>query len=151
MIAQSLVRMLGMERLGWTMLIVGLLVGVGVWFTVGLVLLVPIAISLARVAKVRLLVPAMSMLAGLSAMHGLAPPHPGPLAAIALLQADTGRTILWSLVVGTISAAIAGPLFWRWFGGGIELPTYDVPVDDARLLTQDTRQQTHARWGCCHR
>lgn len=114
-IARRLISLLGQRHLSWTMLIVGVLVGVGVWFTVGLVLLVPIAFSLSRTAKVHVLVPGMSMLAGLSAMHGLAPPHPGPLAAIALLEADLGRTILWSLLVGVLSAIIAGPVFWYFF------------------------------------
>ncbi len=126
-IADRLVRVLGAEHLGWTMLAVGLLVGVGVWFTVGLVLLVPIAVSLARVAKVGLLIPAMSMLAGLSAMHGLAPPHPGPLVAISLLEADLGRTILWSLLVASVAAAVAGPLFWRMFPHAIAFPTFEEP------------------------
>ncbi len=125
LIAQRLVDLLGIKRLGWTMLIVGLLVGVGVWFTVGLVLLTPIALSLAKVARVNILIPAMSMLAGLSAMHGLAPPHPGPLVAINLLGADTGGTIVWSLLVGAIAAAISGPVFWYWFDGKLELPLYD--------------------------
>lgn len=114
-IAQRLINVLGEKHLSWTMAFVGLLVGVGVWFTVGLVLLVPIVYSLARVAKVSVMLPGISMLAGLSAMHGLAPPHPGPLAAIALLQADLGSTILWSLLVGTISAILAGPVYWHFF------------------------------------
>ncbi len=136
-IAHALVDLLGVRRLGWTMLIVGLLVGVGVWFTVGLVLLVPITLSLARVARVNILVPAMSVLAGLSAMHGLAPPHPGPLVAINLLSADTGKTILWSLVVGSAAAALAGPIFWRWFDGKIELPLF-TPFDEEEA-TEKTR------------
>jgi GntP family gluconate:H+ symporter len=129
-IAEQMVRWMGKDRLGWAMLIVGLVVGVGVWFTVGLVLLVPITVSLARVARVSIVVPAMAMLAGLSAMHGLAPPHPGPLVAINLLGADTGRTILWSLLVGSLSAAISGPLFWSWWSKGIDWPTYEQPELD---------------------
>lgn len=119
-IAQWLIKLLGVNRLGWAMLLVGLVVGVGVWFTVGLVLLVPVAVAVTRVAGVGIVLPAMSMLAGLSAMHGLAPPHPGPLAAISVLNADIGRTILWSLVVGSIAAAIAGPVYWRWFGTSLK-------------------------------
>jgi gluconate:H+ symporter, GntP family len=132
-IAQRIVGLLGVKRLGWVMLLVGLLVGIGVWFTVGLVLLVPVAISLARVARVSILLPAMSMLAGLSAMHGLAPPHPGPLVAISLLGADTGKTILWSLLVGSIAAAVSGPMFWRWFEGKIEMPTFAPLAEDKSL------------------
>lgn len=130
-LAQRLVAALGVNNLGWTMWIVGLLVGMGVWFTVGLVLLVPIVMTLARVAQVRLLVPAMSMLAGLSAMHGLAPPHPGPLVAIDLLEANLGLTIAWSFFVATISAAIAGPMFWYLFDTRIAMPILDHTTDPA--------------------
>ncbi len=142
MIAEKVVGVLGVKRLGWTLWMVGLLVGVGVWFTVGLVLLVPITLSLSRVARVSILVPAMSMLAGLSAMHGLTPPHPGPLVAINLLQADMAGTILWSLIVGAISAAVAGPMMWRWFDAKIEMPSFD------HFLQEDTndRQSSLSVW-----
>lgn len=112
-ISRALSGLLGPTRLRWTMFLVGTVVGVGVWFTVGLVLLAPIAITLARVTRRDLVVPACAMLAGLSAMHGLAPPHPGPLAAIELIGADVGRTIVWSLVVGAAAAAVAGPIFFH--------------------------------------
>ncbi|WP_068141638.1 GntT/GntP/DsdX family permease [Roseimaritima ulvae] len=145
-LAEQLVRWLGVKRLGWAMLLVGLLVGIGVWFTVGLVLLVPIVISLSRVARVNLLVPAMSMVAGLSAMHGFLPPHPGPLAAIELLSADTGRTIVWGLLVGSISAAIAGPLLWRLFDGKVEMPSFDDP-DPPPAKTDNVTADTSAFTG----
>jgi GntP family gluconate:H+ symporter len=137
-LAQRMVEIMGVKRLDWAMLLVGLLVGIGVWFTVGLVLLVPIAVSLARVARVSILLPAMSMLAGLSAMHGLAPPHPGPLVAIVLLEADTGKTILWSLLIGPIAAALAGPMLWRWFEGKIEMPTTEPLSEEERGASDET-------------
>ncbi len=143
-LAQQLIRWLGVKRLGWAMLLVGLLVGMGVWFTVGLVLLVPIVISLSRVAGVNLLVPAMSMVAGLSAMHGFLPPHPGPLAAIDLLQADTGRTILWGLLVGSLSAAVAGPMLWRLFDGKVEMPRFDEPPNEPTAAEPQAPQQVAA-------
>ncbi|MCA9193589.1 MAG: hypothetical protein KDB03_17575 [Planctomycetales bacterium] len=121
-IAHFLLRRFGAERAHWTMLLVGLLVGVGVWFTVGLVLLVPVVMTFARTAGIRLLVPAMSMLAGLSAMHGLAPPHPGPLVGIQILHADLGQVIVWSLGVGSVAALISGPIFWRYCEKFVDWP-----------------------------
>ena len=56
----------------------------------------------------------LPMVAGLSTAHGLVPPHPGPVAAMALLHADPGRTLLYSLIVGFPTAVIAGPLFTRF-------------------------------------
>ena len=46
--------------------------------------------------------------------HGFVPPHPGPLAAIAQLGADTGRTLFYSIVVGLPVALLAGPFFGRF-------------------------------------
>jgi GntP family gluconate:H+ symporter len=112
-VARAFLRGFGETRMDWGMMCVGLVVGIGVWFTVGLVLLIPIAFTLAKQSGRSLLFPGIPMLAGLSVMHGLAPPHPGPMAAIALLGADTGKTILYALVVGLPLAAVAGPIFAR--------------------------------------
>lgn len=113
-VAQAFLRTGGERRLDWAMMAVGLVVGLGVWFSVGLVLLIPIAMTMARRSGVSLLVPGLPMLAGLSVMHGLVPPHPGPMVAIGLLHADTGRTLLYSLIVGVPTAIVAGPLLARW-------------------------------------
>jgi GntP family gluconate:H+ symporter len=97
-------------RLPWAMLFIGLLVGGAVWFTAGLVLLIPVVYALARRTGVSLLLPGIPMLAGLSVMHGLVPPHPGPMVAIGMLGADPGQTILYAVIVGLPTAAVAGPL-----------------------------------------
>jgi GntP family gluconate:H+ symporter len=54
------------------------------------------------------------MVAGLSVMHGLVPPHPGPMAAIGVLGADTGKTILYSLIIGFPVAVLGGPVFGKY-------------------------------------
>jgi len=74
-------------------------------------LLVPILFTLARETRLPLLYLGIPVVAGLSASHGLVPPHPGPVAAIAVLDADIGKTILYSLIVGLPAAILAGPLF----------------------------------------
>jgi GntP family gluconate:H+ symporter len=50
-------------------------------------------------------------LAGLSVLHGFVPPHPGPLAAIASLDADLGLTLAFGLLLAIPSVIIAGPVF----------------------------------------
>jgi GntP family gluconate:H+ symporter len=44
-------------------------------------------------------------------VHGLVPPHPGPLLAIGVFGADIGKTILYGLIVALPTAIIAGPIF----------------------------------------
>ncbi|MNZ43570.1 High-affinity gluconate transporter [compost metagenome] len=44
-------------------------------------------------------------------VHGLVPPHPGPLLAIGIFNADIGKTIFYGLIVALPTAIIAGPLY----------------------------------------
>jgi GntP family gluconate:H+ symporter len=125
-VAASFIRCLGTHRLHWAMLAVGFIVGLPVFFGVGLVLLVPILFTLVRDTKAPLLFLGIPLVAGLSVSHGLIPPHPGPMVAIEKLGADVGRTILYATLVGIPTAVIAGPIFGRFIspmvrveGGGI--------------------------------
>jgi GntP family gluconate:H+ symporter len=113
-IATTMVRWCGRKRIDYGMMVVAFVVGISVFFGVGIVLLGPIAFMLARETRTPILRLALPMAAGLSVAQGLIPPHPGPLLAIAALHADIGRTILYSLLIGAPTALIAGPLFARW-------------------------------------
>jgi GntP family gluconate:H+ symporter len=113
-VAHTLIRALGEKRMHWAMLLIAFVVGLPVWFTVGLVLLIPIVFTLARETRAPLLHLGIPLVAGLSVAHGLVPPHPGPMAAIELLKADPGKTILYSILVGLPTAIIAGPIFGRF-------------------------------------
>ena len=120
-IARTLIEALGERRLHWTMLLIALIVGIPVFFTVGLILLIPIVVAVARETKTPLLYLGIPLLSGLSVMHGLVPPHPGPMVAIELFKADVGKTIIYSLIVGLPTAAIAGPLFGQLIGRRIHV------------------------------
>jgi GntP family gluconate:H+ symporter len=113
-ISERLIARFGPARLQWAFLVIGLVVGLPVFFAVGIVLLVPILYAVASQHKLPLLWLGLPMVAGLSAAHGYIPPHPGPLAAIEILKADLGRTILFSLPVALVAGVAAGPLFIRF-------------------------------------
>ncbi len=112
-IANRLIGWLGRNRLPWALMLIGFIVGLPVFFSVGLVLLVPILFTLARQTEAPLLLLGIPLLAGLSVAHGLVPPHPGPMAAIGLLNADVGKTIFYAIVVGFPVAILAGPILGR--------------------------------------
>ena len=80
--------------LPWTMALVGAVIGLPMFFEIGLVLLMPVIILVARRSGQPLIRIAIPTLAGLSAMHGLVPPHPGPLVAVSALDANLGLTLL---------------------------------------------------------
>ncbi|HEV7406229.1 MAG TPA: gluconate:H+ symporter [Chthoniobacteraceae bacterium] len=130
-IATTAVRKMGVARLDYAVMLVAFLVGISVFFGVGIVLLGPIAFTLARETRTPILRLALPMAAGLSVAHGLIPPHPGPMAAIGLLKADVGKTILWSVLFGLPTALVTGPLLARWV-------TPRVPVEIGGLGAQAT-------------
>lgn len=113
-VSGALVRAMGERRLDWAMMLSGFVIGLPVFFQVGLVLLAPVLFTVVQQTGVPLLRLGLPLVAGLSTAHGLVPPHPGPVAAMALLHADPGRTLLYSLIVGFPTAVIAGPLFTRF-------------------------------------
>jgi GntP family gluconate:H+ symporter len=89
-IVDTLVNRSSVKALPWMMALVGALIGLPMFFEVGLVLLMPVIILVARRSGQPLMRIAIPTLAGLSAMHGLVPPHPGPLVAISALGANLG-------------------------------------------------------------
>ena len=117
-VGEGLVQRFGARGLPLAMLLMGMLVGLPVFFEVGLVLLLPIVVSVARHTGRPAIVTGMPTLAGLSIVHGLIPPHPAAMLAVAQYHADVGRTILLGLTAGLPAALIAGPVYaWvyeRW-------------------------------------
>jgi len=105
-----LVNNCGTKSLPWAMLALGILVGMPVFFEVGLVLLLPIMAETARRSKQPPILVALPVLAGLSMVHAVFPPHPAAMLAAAQFHADLGRTMLWGMMAGLPAAALAGPL-----------------------------------------
>ena len=87
------------RALPWAMALVGAIIGLPMFFEIGLVLLMPVIYLVARRSQLSLITVGIPALAGLSAMHGLVPPHPGPLTAIGLLHADLGITLALGVAV----------------------------------------------------
>jgi GntP family gluconate:H+ symporter len=110
-VARTLIGWFGEKNIHWAMLFVAVIVGLPVFFEVGFVLLIPIAFNIARRTGKSLLLIGLPMVAGLSVVHGLIPPHPAALLAVQAYGADVGRTVAYGLIVGVPTAIVAGPLF----------------------------------------
>jgi GntP family gluconate:H+ symporter len=89
---------------------------------VGFVLLIPIAFNVAKRTGKSLLLIGLPMIAGLSVVHGLIPPHPAAMLAVQAYHADIGKTIVFGLIVGVPCAIVAGPLFALLVSRYIKLP-----------------------------
>ena len=120
-IAYTLVSVFGEKNVPWAMVVIALLVGLPAFFEVGFVLLIPILFTVARKTNTSLVMAGLPMVAGLSVVHGLVPPHPAAMLAVTIYHADVGRTILYGLVIGTPTAIIAGPLYAKLIAPHIKL------------------------------
>ena len=117
----------GPKRIQWCIMALALAVGLTTWFAVGLVLLLPILLTLTRETKqpfIRLTLPLLSCL---SVMHGLMPPHPGPVVAVEALHASMGHVLFWGFIIGIPTAAIAGPIYAAWAVKRVHANPPDAP------------------------
>lgn len=129
-LAKALIGLFGPKRVHWCLMVLGLLIGLTTWFAVGLVMLVPILLTLARETKEPFLKLAIPLLAVLSIMHGVMPPHPGPVVALQALHADLGKVILWGLLAAVPVAAVSGPIFAHWAMKRVKVDAPEPPPVD---------------------
>ena len=109
-------------RLPWAMALAAFLIGIPLFFEVGIVLLIPVVMIVARHSRQPLVLVGIPALAGLSALHGLVPPHPGPLIAIDAVGANLGLTLALGLLVCVPTVIISGPLAARVMVRWVPIP-----------------------------
>jgi GntP family gluconate:H+ symporter len=110
-VVNSIVQRVGPGALPWAMGGVAALIGIPLFFEIGVVLLIPIVLLVARQSEQSVLRVGIPALAGLSVLHGFVPPHPGPLVAIQNLHANLGLVLLFGLILAVPAVIIAGPVF----------------------------------------
>ena len=143
-IAHTLIGVFGEKNVPWAMVVIGLLVGLPAFFEVGFVLLVPILFTVARRTGTSLILLGLPMVAGLSVVHGLVPPHPAAMLAVAIYKADVGRTIFYALLIGIPAAVIAGPIYARIIAPHVQLPAENQMAE--QLTVHDERRSLPGFW-----
>lgn len=121
-VARTLIDRFGERNAHWAMVCIAFLVGLPLFFEVGFVLLVPIAFTVARRVGVSILMVGLPMVAGLSVVHALVPPHPAAMLAVQAYQASVGQTLFYAILVGIPTAIIAGPVYAKFIVPHIPLP-----------------------------
>ncbi|MGW8951269.1 GntT/GntP/DsdX family permease [Streptomyces sp. NPDC055709] len=105
----------------WAMVLIASIIGLPLFFEVGIVLLIPVVLMVAKRGNYSLMRIGIPALAGLSVMHGLIPPHPGPLVAIDAIGANLGVTLVLGLVVAIPTVIIAGPVFSKYAARWVDI------------------------------
>jgi GntP family gluconate:H+ symporter len=121
-VSNALLSVGGTRMVPWTMCAVAMILGLPLFFEAGVVLMMPIILNVgARVAKDpgglkgnAYLLAGLPVFAGLSVLHALVPPHPGPMVAIDAMKADLGVTLILGLLMSVPIAVVAGPLYTYW-------------------------------------
>src|SRR4051812_31979248 len=139
-IVDSIVGHASPRMLPWAMALVGAIIGLPMFFEIGLVLLIPVIYLVSRRSQLSLITVGIPALAGLSAMHGFVPPHPGPLTDIGLLGADLGITLALGVVVAVPTIILAGPLFGKLAGRWVVVEAPDT-FDADRFAEDDRRRR----------
>ncbi|MEM9588152.1 MAG: gluconate:H+ symporter [Planctomycetota bacterium] len=130
-LANSLVRIFGVQRAPWAMLLTGFIISIPVFLDVALVILAPLLIALARDTKKPFLIYGLPLVAGLGVTHAFVPPTPGPVAVAYILGVNLGWVILYGVMVGLPTAILCGPPLCSWLSKNVELPALEAaPVEE---------------------
>ncbi|MFR0353669.1 gluconate:H+ symporter [Streptomyces sediminimaris] len=140
-IVDTILAKAGGRTMPWAMVLIASVIGLPLFFEVGIVLLIPVLLMVARRGNFNLMRVGIPALAGLSAMHGLIPPHPGPLVAIAAVKANLGVTLALGILVAIPTVIIAGPLFSK-----VAARWVDAPVPE-RMLPPRASEELEKRPG----
>lgn len=124
-LAVTMVRRFGDKKAAWALGITGLVIAMPVFFDAGLIILIPLAFSLAKRTKRSSLFYAIPLLAGLAVGHAFIPPTPGPVLVATMLDVELGWVILVGVFCGIFAMIVAGPVW-----GSICGNKYMVPVPE---------------------
>lgn len=141
-LAVTMVRKFGDKKAAWALGITGLVIAMPVFFDAGLIILIPLAFSLAKRTKRSSLFYVIPLLAGLAVGHAFIPPTPGPVLVATMLNVDLGWVILVGIFCGIFAMIVAGPVW-----GSICGKKYNVPVPDHVAEQEDIDESKLPKFG----
>ena len=131
-LAVTMVRKFGDKKAAWALGITGLVIAMPVFFDAGLIILIPLAFSLAKRTSRSVLYYAIPLLAGLAVGHAFILPTPGPVLVATMLGVDLGWVILVGILCGIFAMIVAGPIWGSICGG-----KYMIPVPEHVAQQED--------------
>ncbi len=135
-LADTLIGVLGKERAPLALGIASLLFGFPIFFDAGLVVMLPVILSVAKRLGGSVLLYAIPAVGAFSVMHAFLPPHPGPVAAGGILGANIGYLVIIGLVIGLPTWFLGGYLYGVWTG-----KKWNVAVPELFASGQDAKSE----------
>ncbi|MGA4719961.1 MAG: GntP family permease [Bacillota bacterium] len=112
-IAITLIEKFGEKKIQWAIVVASFIIGIALFFEVGLVLLIPIVFAISKQLRVSILYLGIPMVAALSVTHGFLPPHPGPTVIAGEFGANIGEVLLYGFIIAIPTVILAGPVFTK--------------------------------------
>ncbi len=141
-LADTLIGRFGEKRAPLALGVAALIFGFPIFFDAGLVVFLPIILTVARRFGGSLLYYALPAAGAFAAMHAIVPPHPGPVAAAEQINADIGLTLLIGIPIAVLSWYVGVYLVSRFLGARVDVSVADVvfgKVDEDRDGEEDER------------
>ena len=104
------------------------IIGLALFFEVGLVVVLPIIFIIARELDMPLMYLGIPMAATLNVTHAFLPPHPAPTAISDILGASLGHVLLLGIIAAIPTIIIAEPIF-NWFLHKVYPQVYRKNID----------------------
>lgn len=121
-VAMTMIKRFGEQKAGWALGLTGMVVAIPVFFDAGLIILIPLAFTIAKRVKKSVLYFVIPLLAGLAVGHAFIPPTPGPILVANMLGVDLGLVIGLGLVCGLFAMIVAGPIWGKFCGDHFDVP-----------------------------
>lgn len=134
-LADTLIGRFGEKRAPFALGVASLLFGFPIFFDAGLVVFVPIILTVARRFGGSVIYYALPAAGAFAAMHAIVPPHPGPVAAANLIGANVGLTLLVGVPIALVAWYVGVMLVSRFLGARVNVSLPDVifgEVQDGR-------------------
>ena len=128
-IADKLIMRFGEDKAPFALGVASLLFGVPIFFDVGLVVMMPIILTVAIKLKGSPLKYALPSAGAFAVMHAFVPPHPGPVTAASFFNANIGLLLLIGLVVAIPTWYLGSYLFSIYAGNRLNISISNIFVD----------------------
>ena len=131
-LAQTLINTFGEKKAGWALGLTGLIIGMTVFFEAGVVVLIPLAFSIAQKTKKSTLSYAIPLLGGLASGYAFIPPSAGAVLVSSMLGVDLGTMIAVGAPIGLVTMIVAGIIWGSFIGDKIHT---DLPIEFESVTT----------------
>ena len=131
-IAQTLIDKFGQKKAGWALGLTGLVIGTTVFFEAGVVVLIPLAFSVAKQTRKSTLYYAIPLLSGLASGYAFVPPSAGSVLVANALGVNLGTIIMVGVPTALLCMLVSGVIWGTFIGNKIftKLPANVEEIHD---------------------